>query len=659
MLNFSTPLSALRANAVALDVVANNIANANTEGYARRTIRFSERAPYSYHGHLVGQGVDVADIRSSASNITEKAINQNTSDAASIAAKLDVASELETIISGPGSLTDRLGKFFNHLSELTATPDDVGAQAVVVQAATALAAEINSVTQSLDELVGSLEQQIQSSLDSIHELSTQLIELDNDIAAAEARGTAPLDLVDRRNSVLRALSQEIDIEMIPTVKSGRGQAPNTFRLANGQVSFSSNPVEIFATPLGDDIAIFRVGAVGPLDLESGRLGGLVEARNEIVQNFRQRIETLTAAVVSAVDGAHATGIGVQGGFTSIVGNRGVENVNAPLQDADGFLPIQPGSLFVTVTNTEDDSRTVHEIAIDPTKSLVHVASEVSAIDHLQAIADFESGQLSMLADPGFTFEFTGGVPTRPTTNNISGSAEVQLDGNYLGDHNQTLEFRFVGSGTIGETPGLSLEVRDQAGTFLGTYDVGQGYSPNSELSIGDGVSVSIQSGTIQDGDTFSSLAVSQADQTGLLVALGINTLFTGQDASDLRLNENIANNPSLLASTKSGDSLDTRNLQALIRLRDQKLLAGGTQSFEVFLANTVASIGAEVSNLTQNQDNMEVVGQALRADWLSEAGVDENEEIVRMLQYQRAFQSAARYVSAIDESLKELFNILR
>ena len=60
-----------------------------------------------------------------------------------------------------------------------------------------------------------------------------------------------------------------------------------------------------------------------------------------------------------------------------------------------------------------------------------------------------------------------------------------------------------------------------------------------------------------------------------------------------------------------------------------------------------------MSGLTQFRDRFEIVNQSLQAERQSVSGVDETEEIVRLLQYQRGFQSAARYVSALDETLRE------
>ena len=57
------------------------------------------------------------------------------------------------------------------------------------------------------------------------------------------------------------------------------------------------------------------------------------------------------------------------------------------------------------------------------------------------------------------------------------------------------------------------------------------------------------------------------------------------------------------------------------------------------------------------------LGQLQNA-WDAVSGVDPNEELLEMLQYQRGFQAAAaaaaaRFVTAIDETLAELMRLIR
>jgi flagellar hook-associated protein 1 FlgK len=54
----ATALSALQTNSAALNVVSNNVANINTQGYAQRTIN---EQTLTAGGQL--EGVDIADVQ--------------------------------------------------------------------------------------------------------------------------------------------------------------------------------------------------------------------------------------------------------------------------------------------------------------------------------------------------------------------------------------------------------------------------------------------------------------------------------------------------------------------------------------------------------------------------------------------------------------------
>ena len=54
--------SALFANQTALNVTGNNIANVDTEGYSRQTVRFDDLRPQDSRPGQIGQGVYAAEI---------------------------------------------------------------------------------------------------------------------------------------------------------------------------------------------------------------------------------------------------------------------------------------------------------------------------------------------------------------------------------------------------------------------------------------------------------------------------------------------------------------------------------------------------------------------------------------------------------------------
>jgi flagellar hook-associated protein FlgK len=52
------------------------------------------------------------------------------------------------------------------------------------------------------------------------------------------------------------------------------------------------------------------------------------------------------------------------------------------------------------------------------------------------------------------------------------------------------------------------------------------------------------------------------------------------------------------------------------------------------------------------------VGQRLLAERQSVSGVDPNEELVRLLQFQRAFQMSSRYLVVVNDTLDELLRLV-
>ena len=62
--------------------------------------------------------------------------------------------------------------------------------------------------------------------------------------------------------------------------------------------------------------------------------------------------------------------------------------------------------------------------------------------------------------------------------------------------------------------------------------------------------------------------------------------------------------------------------------------------------------------LGNQQQAQQALGQQLQAQQQSIAGVDPNEELIQMLNFQRSFQAAARYLSAVNDTLNDLFQTL-
>ncbi|MEM7316281.1 MAG: flagellar basal body rod C-terminal domain-containing protein, partial [Planctomycetota bacterium] len=148
------------------------------------------------------------------------------------------------------------------------------------------------------------------------------------------------------------------------------------------------------------------------------------------------------------------------------------------------------------------------------------------------------------------------------------------------------------------------------------------------------------------------------DQTGLLAALGVNSFFLGHDAASIRINNELVETPSLLATSLTGNPGDSDNLTAMIAKRFETSPLLGDLTPEQHLADITAGVGSRVAFLNREGEGIESVTASLNAQIASISGVDPDEEVMLMLQFQRAFEASARFLSVVNETNEELMRII-
>jgi flagellar hook-associated protein FlgK len=554
---FSIGVSALQAGQRGLEVTGQNIANANTPGYHRQVVQLASAAPLKLGKLSLGRGVDVAGIRRIVNdNIETSQIRQAAATGAS-ESQLTFATQLESRWSNekasPGA---RLESLFNQLEQLSSQLNSSAQRKLVVASADRMAREFNSLANDLLRLRDDVEQSIGTVVAEINPLTQQIARLNAEIAQQTALGISPNDLLDQRTQAIQELSRRIDVEPqfgnqgqvtlltggIPLVVSGRALVLEAFRDGNDRVG---------VRPQGTDTE---------LTIRGGQLGGFLATRDELLPKYQTKLDELARAVARAFNAVQTTGVGVAGAFTNLTSQQPVNDVTRLLNSVGLPSPPRPGSLTIAVTDIATGQRTLTTISVDPAQqSLNDVATTIGTIAHLQAFVNAQQGTLSVMSEPGFTFDFRG------------------------------------------------------------------------------------------DGQN-------EADSSGLLSALGLNSFFIGGSAATLKVSSDLLANADRLATSRSGQPGDSTNLQRLVGLRDAPLMPNQTTLSGDFL-QTVADIGADVQGLTEARDTNQLLSDRLEEQRQSLSGVDPNEELVNLLKFQRMFQIASKYINVLNDAYEELLAI--
>lgn len=212
------------------------------------------------------------------------------------------------------------------------------------------------------------------------------------------------------------------------------------------------------------------------------------------------------------------------------------------------------------------------------------------------------------------------------------------------------------SGNIAETVNVPIVTTGPIAGWTTLTDIESAIDASSNLSASvspDGII------TITPNSGFSFTFAN--DSSGALTALGLNGLFTGTRASDIAVSSHLEDHPEFLSSGYSLDSLDTGDNSAALAMasvRTQKLLAGSSQTSDEYYQSTIVQVGI---NARANLDILDVE-QAFVEDFSRRrqevSGVSLDEETTNLIQFQRAFEGAARVIQVTDRMLETLINLI-
>ncbi|TXN39503.1 flagellar basal body rod C-terminal domain-containing protein [Methylobacterium sp. WL7] len=169
----SNATAGLAATQAAINVVSQNVANAGTAGYVKRTL-----TPVATGTNNLG--VANGTITRSFDAAALKQLRLETSGAAYTSTKASIASQLDALYGAPGSgaaLDGTLNTFTESLQELSANPTSAAARTTVVSNASALASQINGAAASVQNLRSGVEAQLGTDTQSASSLLSSVASL--------------------------------------------------------------------------------------------------------------------------------------------------------------------------------------------------------------------------------------------------------------------------------------------------------------------------------------------------------------------------------------------------------------------------------------------------------------------------------------------------
>ena len=657
MSNFSIGLSGLDAAQKALDVIGNNIANAATEGYHRQKVELSPNYSAQHGSVLIGGGVNVKGVTRMIDALLEQEIFRQQSSLEQISQEFGTLLTIENafgeLSAENGGLSASIDSFFNSLRDLTAHPSEIIWQSQVVSDAEALANEFKTLGEFLDSLEARVRLEADTVIGTVNTLIAQIAELNGKIGAIELHGNSANSMKDQRDQCISELSELVGIQTLNRAYGVVDVSAGGIPLV---VSNIDNQLELGLNDAGD-LGVSIAGADNyDANIQGGKIGGLLSLKNGLVSDISTNLDSLASAIIQQINQYHVQGVGSEGSFTSLTGWT---NTSGDLADISN---VTSGSIFVRVTNTSTGAITRTEITVDSAAdSLSDIATDLTAITGLTASVN-SSNQLTITADAGYEYDFIPAVLPEPEAADIDfngvSDPTVSVSGIYTGSSNETLTFTVSGTGDVGVDT-LTLTVTGSVSGAIGSYNIGSGYAAGDKIDIGDtGIKIALSIGDLVAGDSFSMDVFSDTDTSGVLAAVGINTFFSGSNASNMDVCSDISDNPRRVATALGPEMTDNNNAVRMAGVKDAAVSSLGSLTCGEFYRQLVTDLGQDLSLKQMRQENVEVMVMDLMSQRSEIGGVDINDEAAQLLVFEQMFRAMSKYISTINASIASLMEIL-
>ncbi len=652
--SFGIGISGLKAAQTAFDIIGNNIANAATEGYHRQRLDLTPAYTSQVGSVLLGGGVDIAGITRMIDGFLQKEIFRQESSLEQVSQELAM---LRTVENSFGELSDgnglsaALDDFFNALQDLSAHPVETIWQNQAVSSAQIMATKFNTLGQFLTTLESQISLEAENIIDQINVLAGKIAELNGNIERQEISSGQANNLRDQRDRCITELSKLISVET----------EPREYGVVN--VTISGIPVVIGTSAFEFEVGIkenleLGIGVAGEsnynMNIQGGRLGALFSLKNDLITDIHNDLDNLAQAIIQQINKYHVQGVGSEGSFTELTGFTMISD-----SPADFDPPVSSGSVYIRITNTSTGAVTRTEVPVDvSTDSLTSIAAVVTTITGLTA--SVYNSKLHIQADTDYKFDFLPCVLPTPTNSNFTGATSppsISVSGTYTGTKNQTFTFMVSGSDSVGNGS-LQITVTDGDGNTVTTLKVGSGYAAGDRLEIGNGIKIALGTGDLADGNTFEIDAFVDTDTSGVLAAVGINTFFSGSNASNIAVSSEIIAEPARIATALGADTKDNNNILRMADLRNQAITDLDNLTPGQYYHQLITKIGQKVSVKQTNQENIEALVQNLINQQNEVSGVNINDEAARMLIFEQMFKAMAKYMSTIQSSLSTIMEII-
>ncbi len=634
--------SALSANQTAIQTISHNIANVNTPGYSRQEAVLEEAPPTPSSLGLMGNGVVVEQIKSYLDQNTQNSISAQNSDLQGQTTAGTYLTSIQGIFNEDNSnLSASITQFFNDWQTLSTDPTSTTDKETLASDGRSLSSVVKGMYSDLTALQTQANGDVNSSISDINTTLTSIASLNQQIAQSQVGTSEANDYVDQRNQLLQTLSGYMNINCVAgsnnmvTVFTSSGK-----NLVQGNTASQLTQVQNETTGF-TDVGLQGVsGSVVDITSETsgGSLGALITSRDTTINGYISDLNGLAQSITQNVN------------YFSQMGNGGTPD--QATSAGTFFQPVTDGNYAGNMALSDQIMDASGNVQVD---NVMATSSTTDVTDNDVALAIASLANDTVLG--GNTVSSTP-VASGTAALGISGSLAVNGVAVTIGAGDSLSNIAATINGIKGQT-GVSASVTDSSAGYQLVL---------TAAAAGDHVSVVNGDLDASSQSLLQTLAsTSQSSTTAALNLTGDIQLGQGQSvtvsASDSL--QTVVHNINLITGATGVTASISNNELALSNGSGPITVPTGTVSqalgvtdatYTDYEAGIVSKVGEAVKSTTDLTTYSQNTMTSLQGQQATESGVSVDEEMSNLIQYENAYQAAARLYTVASTLLDTLMN---
>ena len=713
--------SAMTANQAAMNTVSQNVANVNTPFYNSENPIETEApavvgTPYTY-----GTGVNVNQIQRTTNDFVQSEVNNETTQNSYFTTQYQGLNQIQNLFndqSGSG-FSSQISQFFNDFQNVANNPSNLSQRTALLSDAQSLTGSINNAYTTIMNTVSSTNTSINGVIPQVNSLTSQIAGLNQQITYALNAGSNANELQDQQMQAINSLSKLVNISYYTNNNGKTNISLGNVPLVSSDSSFNlstqvdpSNAANLDVMWTGPDGSAQSVTS----QITGGSLGAYVNLEQTAAPSYISQLNSLAASVTDNVNSLQYNGYGLDGstgnyffkpnlttavgsgvtdatistgtvtnpadltgdkytitsngigGFTVTNGGQplsgsevsispavpnkygqnvytiGFDGVSVNITSTSGAAPAS-GETFTVNQNTTNPAFTM-AVNSNLTTSQIAAASAVST-----AVNPTNVGNATISAGSVINPYNLNAGSTGSSTSNYGGQYTIIYEGQ--GSSSAKADFKIVNNTTNHSQTIDNITVTTNSSSGQSEYSIFFGNPPSSSSTVASGsqpenfhVTITgTPQATLQAKDSFTANVLSPSSSSS--VSNGSN------------LNGNYLTSMTTSNMASAGLSGNNENALALGALQNNDVSINGTSStISDFYSNIVSNIGTQSQSSNTNYTNSTSVLTNLQNQLSSSVGVNMNQQMTNLVNYQNSYQAAAKITSSVETIMTALLSVV-